>query len=633
MRERIDTARVDWGGSPVEGGAPRSFLYDDIYFSDAGAAESEHVFLAGNDLPQRFVGAAQFSIGELGFGTGLNFLVAWKAWDESEKTPNARLHFFSVEKYPLAPDDLEKAHAAWPALSDYAKALRRALPPGYPGIHQIEIADDVTLTLLYGDARDVLKSAEGAIDAWFLDGFSPAKNPEMWAPDLFAEIARISAQDATFATFTVAGDVRRALNGAGFDIEKRLGFGRKREMLVGRLGLSSQKQSHRAPWFETQRAGALKRTAKIVIIGAGIAGASLAHALRRAGYAPVIYEATAPASGASGNPAGLVMPRLDVGDTPAGRFHAAAYLHTIRLLKDMPAGVFNACGVNHLVANEKDKTRQQKLIETAALPENWLTDTGNGIRYPQGGVVDPKQFVAALMGETPINIARVITIEKTQGGWRLKTTSGNDDVDAVIIANAHDARWFVQARGLPLSGSAGQLDWFPEAKAPDTAFAFGPYAAPAPVGGLMIGATYAPETIGSIPRFSREATESNIAAVARERPDLVAGLDPATTTPRVSIRCTTPDRLPIAGAAPDWGFYAGAYDGLRTGSKTDYVRGESLPHLYFLTGLGSRGLVTAPLCAAIIAAEIAEAPAPVASDIAEALHPARFYIRDLKRKQ
>lgn len=633
MAARLKHAILDWDAPTQIDGAPRSFLFDDIYFSGAGAAESEHVFLAGNDLPRRFAGAAEFSIGELGFGTGLNFLVAWKAWVACEKPTGARLHFLSVEKYPLTLSDLEKAHASWPGLSDYARELRRALPPAFPGFHHIEIADDVTLTLLYGDALDVLKSAEATIDAWFLDGFAPAKNPEMWSPALFAEIARVSAQNATFATFTVAGDVRRALAGAGFDIEKRTGFGRKREMLVGRLARSSQKQSHRAPWFVTHRAGPLKRTAKIAIIGAGVAGASLAQALRSAGYAPTIYDATAPASGASGNPAGLIMPRLDVGDTPAGRFHAAAYLHAARLLNDLPAGVFNPCGVNHLAANEKEKTRQQKLIETAALPEDWLTQTDAGICYPQGGVVDPKKFVAAQMGETTVNIARVITIEKTQGGWRLKTTSGNDDADAVIIANAHDARWFVQARGLPLSGSAGQIDWFPDAAAPDTAFAFGPYAAPAPEGGLMIGATYAPETIGSIPRFSREATESNIAAVARERPDLVAGLDPTTSRPRVSVRCTTPDRLPIAGAVPDWGFYAGAYDGLRTGLKTNYPQGEGLAHLYILTGLGSRGLVTAPLCAAMIAAEISGAPAPVASDIAEALHPARFYIRDLKRKR
>ncbi len=591
------------------------------------------MFIAGNDLPARFAGARTFTIGELGFGTGLNFLTAWAAWTQAKKPARAHLHFLSVEKFPLSPNDLEKAHAAWPELATECARLRASLPPAFPGVHRTEVADDVTLTFLYGDARVTLEQTEASVDAWFLDGFSPAKNPEMWRPDLMKELARLSAPGATLATFTVAGAVRRALQDAGFDLEKCAGYGRKREMLAGRLARSSDHARPRAPWFDTRRPPPLAPSARIAIIGAGIAGASLAHALRRLGYAPVIFEAKSPASGASGNAAGLVMPRLDVGDTPAGRFHAAAYLHTIRLLTDLPEAIFNPCGVRRLATSDKERARQQKLLDGHALPDGWMSATNDGVHYRQAGVVDPPALVRALIGETPIIAATVTDISSDGARWRVATGDGAEHYDAVVLANALDASRFQQLRGAPLSGSAGQIDWFPEARAPGTACAFGPYAAPAPGGGVVIGATYAPVSIGAIRRFSPEATESNIAAVAKILPDLAAGLDPAASRARVSVRCTTPDRLPVVGPIPDRDFYAGAYDGLRTGRQADYPQGVALPGLYALTGLGSRGLVTAPLCAAMIAAEISGAPAPVEADIAEALHPARFHIRDLKRNR
>lgn len=633
MRNRIEYAELDWGAPIQSDGRPRSFLYDDVYFSGDGKAESEHVFLAGNDLTERFKHCQRFTIGELGFGTGLNFLTAWSAWSRVKKSAGAHLHFLSVEKSPFRLNDLARAHAAWPDLADFSAKLRAALPPAFPGTQHIKIADDVTLTLLYGDAYDALARNDAKVDAWFLDGFSPAKNPEMWRPDLMTELMRLSAPGATFATFTVAGAVRRALEGAGFKLEKRTGFGRKREMLTGQRTHPPTTRSPRQPWFDTRRTARSDRSPRVAIIGAGIAGASLARALRDVGYAPDIYEADKPASGASGNAAGLIMPRLDIGETPAARFHVAAYLHVIRLLSNLPDSVFCPCGVRHLHTSEKERERQARLLECGALPDGWMTPIENGVSYPQGGVVDPAALVGALIADTPVIDARVITLQKTKAGWRLKTTKGDRDADIVIIANAHDASWFVQMRGLPLSRSAGQTDWFPAARAPETAAAFGPYAAPAPEGGVVIGATYAPVSIGTIPRFSREATQSNIAAIAALLPDLAAALDPNASRPRVAIRCTTPDRLPVVGPVPDWGFYAGAYDGLRTGRKTDYPCGEALPGLYALTGLGSRGLVTAPLCADIIAAEIAGAPAPVDTEIAEALHPARFYIRDLKRNR
>ena len=307
--------------------APKSTQFDDIYFCGDGAAETSHVFIAGNDLPQRFGTAQHLQIGELGFGTGLNFLVLLDHWRRAQKPSNAHLSFFSLERYPLSDDELVRAHHAWPQYAKDSARLRAMMPPRDPGFHQRNISPNVTLTLFYGDAKDALTALNAQIDAWFLDGFSPANNPDMWSADLFALLRARSKPRASFATFSVAGHVRRALTSAGFELERRKGFGKKREMLTGKLSIEGPSTPKtfsidQAPWF-TQAAprDATSPPPKIAILGGGIAGASLAHAISRIGHTPTIFEANHLASGASGNAAGLIMPRLDAEDTPPGRFH------------------------------------------------------------------------------------------------------------------------------------------------------------------------------------------------------------------------------------------------------------------------------------------------------------------------
>jgi len=618
----IGEAELEWG-APGDGDAPSSFAprssrFGDVYF------ETRHVFLGGNDLPARF-NTRHFSIGELGFGTGLNFLATWDAWTQAKRPDGARLQYFSIEAFPLAAADLKRAHQAWPEFAGRAEELRRNLPPAHPGFHHLNLGD-VALTLFYGDVSAGLACARGGVDAWFLDGFSPAKNPAMWSAEVFSELARLSNPGATFATFTVSGAVRRALEAASFTWEKRPGYGRKKEMLAGAIGTPPQ-EPEPAPWFA--KASAPPAGAQIAIIGGGIAGASLAYCLRAAGFRPTVFEARAAASGASGNPAGLIMPRLDAGDTPAGKFHALAYLHTTRLLSQFDDAIFDPCGVIHHATNDKDRERQARLVAQDALPKGWIETHREGLFFPQAGVVDPPRFVRALLSDAPLIAEKVTRLKFSNGKWSVYMETGEMNFDAVVIANGLDALRFAEARTLPLSGSAGQIDYFPEAEPPEHAHAFGPYAAPAPNGGAIIGATYAPIAIGAEARFTLEATNSNIAAVARTLPAFAATLNAVQSLPRASIRCTTPDRLPVAGPVPDWGFYGAAYDDLRTGKRRQYPRGEMRPGLFILTGLGSRGLVTAPYAAALIAAEMSGAPTD--STILQALHPARFFIRDLKR--
>lgn len=628
---RLRPAQIEWTDN-----APRSAAFGDVYFSSDGAAEAEHVFLQGNDLAARFAQGARLGIGELGFGTGLNFLKTWALWNAAEKASGARLRFFSVEAFPLTTADLERAHGAWPDLSPLASRLREALPPAVAGIHQVDIAEDVTLILAYGEAGAMLRRAEGGVDAWFLDGFSPAKNPEMWRAEVLASVARLSRPNASFATFTVAGEVRRTLASVGFAVEKRAGFGRKKEMLAGRIA-ETPRNSKRAPWFQDAKPRLLAPGAKVAIIGGGIAGASLAREARRAGLKPAIFDPQWLAAGASGNPAGIVMPRLDLGESPAAEFFVAAYLHVIRLLSELRAmsgkNFFNPCAALLMAATDEEKRRQQRVFDSNLLPEGWIEARTDGLFFPQAGVVSPPDFVAAMAGATPVIRSKVARIVSGDDPAVVLADGSRHAFDAVLIANGIDALSFVEARSLPLTPSAGQIDWFPDACAPDCAIACGPYAAPAPGGGLIIGATYEKIAPGAPATGSHAASAENIVAVARFAPELAATLRPQNSQPRAALRCQTPDRLPVAGSLPDLAFFGGVYDDLRLGKARDYPPAEMIPGLFILSGLGSRGLVTAPLAAAMIVAEMTGAPSPVSHEIAEALHPARFFIRDLKRAQ
>ena len=631
MSGGIEIAKVDW-----EAGAPRSIFFDDIYFSGDGAAESRHVFIDGNDLPARFAAASDFSIGELGFGSGLNLFVAWDCWRRAGGKRQSRLHFLSFEKNPLSADDLARAHRAWPQYRELSARLLSLYPPPASGVHQLRLDDDATLTLALGDARDCLPRLEATIDAWFLDGFAPAKNPEMWAPEVFAEIARLSAPGATAATFTVAGDVRRGLAAAGFAVEKRAGYGRKREMLAARLD-APPAASRRAPWFQKAPGRQIGKGASVAIIGGGVAGACLAYELAGAGAKPVIIDPDGLAGGASGNPAGLIMPRLDLDDGAAGRFFRAAYFHALRVIAALQRGgakLFERCGVLQMATSADERARQQKIVAGGFLPPGWIETRDGGLFFPQAGVIDPRLYCARLAAQTPVIARRALSLGRTAEGVAIDLQGGAREIfDAAIIANGLEAIRFVEARTLPLTGLMGQIDWFPDAAAPPEAIVFGPYAAKAPAGGLVIGATFEPIDLAATPTTSRAATRENIDAIARRLPDVARGLQSADARPRASVRCRAPDRLPLAGAMPDWDHYGAAYDDLRLGRQRDYPPARLRDGLYLLTGLGARGLVTAPLLAAFIVAEMTAAPSPLEREIAEALHPARFFIRDLKRSQ
>ncbi|MEZ0237993.1 MAG: tRNA (5-methylaminomethyl-2-thiouridine)(34)-methyltransferase MnmD, partial [Methylophilaceae bacterium] len=302
-------------------GQPWSAHYGDVYFSrESGIAETRYVFLEQNRLRERWHSLADkvFTIAETGFGTGLNFLCAWQLWMETAP-PNARLHFVSTEKFPLSHADLERALALWPELASLSTALLEQYRRIVPGWQQLSFDDGrITLTLLIGDARETLPQLRASVNAWFLDGFAPAKNPEMWQQELLREIARLSAPGCTISTFTSVGAVRRGLEAVGFRMEKIAGFGNKWAMLRGEYPHGN---ASRQP---------LQRHA--IIIGGGIAGTSSAYSLALRGWQVTLIERHADlAQEASGNPQGVLYPRLSGHDIPLSRVAQNGYLYTLRL--------------------------------------------------------------------------------------------------------------------------------------------------------------------------------------------------------------------------------------------------------------------------------------------------------------
>lgn len=229
---QISPAEIEWNGD----NQLISLQFSDIYFSDDdGVNESRYVFLTQNDLPQRWSNCREFTIIEAGFGSGLNFLVTWQSWHQ-HAPPEADLRYISVEKFPIKKPDLETILLQWPGLERFGRQLLDHYPDLTPGLHELEFDDPtVRLTLLFDDINTILSHLKTPADAWFLDGFNPACNPDMWSDTLFRAIPRLTKPGGTFATYTSAGFVKRGLRSNGFHVERIDGYGRKRHMLRGYL--------------------------------------------------------------------------------------------------------------------------------------------------------------------------------------------------------------------------------------------------------------------------------------------------------------------------------------------------------------------------------------------------------------
>lgn len=570
-------------GSPLvwrEDGLPQSSLYGDVYFSSVdGLAETRAVFLTGCGLPERFGTQPDFTVGELGFGSGLNIAALLDLW-RREKPDGGRLHVFSIEAHPLARDEAARILAHWPELGEAAQVLLDHWPGRARGFHRVDLPGfDAVLDLAVMDVIPALEAWDGAADAWFLDGFSPALNPAMWREEVLAAVARRSAPGARAATFTVAGAVRRGLQAAGFEIAKRAGFGRKRERLEAWLPLASEVDADEpAP-----------RPRTLAVIGGGVAGASLARAARAEGLTVTIIDDPEGVA-ASGNPAALVTPALDAGGGPRAALYAQAFARAAALYEAEPGAVI-AREVLQLPASERDPARFATVAGQDLFEPQTMVVRQDALSMTRALVIEPAVVTAAWTG--PIVRRRVARLEREGEGWRLLDEAGDLILVADRVALAGGAASGQLVPDIRLKPVRGQASWTAGATTPATAF--GGYAVPTR-DGVLFGATHDRDQTAVDVRPEDHAR--NLETLAKGLPDLAKRLTGKTFDGRAAIRATTPDRLPLAGLRDDG--------------------------LMVLTGLGSRGFCLAPLLAEHLIAKALGHPSPLPRQLSHLAESRRF---------
>lgn len=651
-------AHLDW----TEDGQPLSADYGDVYFSrESGLEETRHVFLRHNALPERFAALAagdRFCIAETGFGTGLNFLCAWQLWDQTAPS-DARLHFVSTEKHPLAPADLRRALALWPELELWARQLLTAYDDLAHGWQHFTLADGrVTLTLLVGDLLQTLPELDAQVDAWFLDGFAPAKNPDMWAPALYAQMARLSAPCASVATFTSVGDVRRGLQAAGFAMRKVKGFGRKREMLAGVLEFAAE-PSWAAPWYARPTLPCAP-SRRALVVGAGLAGCATAASLARRGWQVTLIERHPnEASEASGNPQGILYCKLSPHATPLSRFVLTSYAYCLRTLHaSLPQDgqAWAACGVLQISADAKELKRLRAIAELDFPPgvlrfvEPGEASELAGVSVPHAGLffagagwVHPPALCRALLDHPRITLMtkhQALQLRRESGGWQVFDDNADKiaDGDVVVLCTAADTRTLEQGAHLPLKAIRGQVTHLPAtsgSQALRTVLCAEGYVSPARAGEHHVGASFRFDRLDNQP--STEENLSNLELLDGLSPELARALNvdelsPATLTARAALRCTTPDYLPVIGPLVNAEAFRERYAVLRKdASKRPDDPAPWLEGLFVNAAHGSRGLITAPLSGELIAAWLEGEPLPLPRPVAEAVHPSRFLLRELIR--
>ena len=581
-------AAVVPGNYELRDDTPYSTAYGDVYHSARGGiAQARHVFLAGNELPARWARRERYVILETGFGFGLNFLVTWRAWKEDPHRCR-RLHFVSVEKHPFPRAELRALHQRYPELKEEATALHADWPPLVSGAHRLEFGD-VVLTLFFADIA-VLRDVRASADAIYLDGFAPAKNPEMWTRPVMRALSRLAAPGATLATWSVAAPVREALQATGFAVEKRAGFVGKREMLIGRKNGDSH---HFSP---------PKRSA--VVVGAGVAGAAVCERLCARGWEVELHERHAePAQEASGNHAGAFHPVLTPDDSIFARLTRAAFLYSLPYWERLPGVGHDRCGVLQLARHDKEIASQQAAVaglpaayaqfvsREAASEHAGVPVAAPGLWFPQGGWIKPRTLVRAQLEACGPRLHRHFA----------STVAELPRAPVVVLANAAEAPRLCAVPHLRLRRVRGQLTYVPEdaLEPPHLVVLRGGMVLP-PIDGVCVaGATYDLEDPHGALREEDHA--GNL-----ERLRGILGVEVNTPVEgRVAFRAVTPDRLPVVGKIAQGVYGAFAY--------------------------GSRGLVWAALAAELIASELEGEPLPLEGALASAMDPGRFKKRAVAR--
>ena len=674
-----------------ESGTPVADHFDDVYFSnDSGIDETQHVFVAGNDLAERWQQWRNptFVIAETGFGTGLNFLVAMRAFNEFRAAnpdhPLKRLYFITTEKFPLPQQDMQRALEAFPALKDEAQALASLYPMGLEGCHRLHFDNhSTTLDLWIGDVHELLPQwhspVNGLIDAWFLDGFAPSKNPDMWTDALFSQMARLSKTGTTFGTFTAAGIVKRGLAGVGFTIKKRNGFGRKRDMLTGVFDQDHENVQHKlrlpaGPYYRYVN-GSLDKTSKVAVVGSGLAAATACLALVKRGICTTLYfDGDTLASGASGNPQGGFYPQLHSEASIASRIQAHSFLyarqaydHTVEHAKvcGLADVAHDFCGVIQLSFNDKVAERQNKLAAADVWPEALIkpvnskevSDIANlalpysGLYIGLGGWLSPPQLVTAMIEEalqsgkltlkpnhTYVSHEAVETTkQQVQIRFNLDSAESEEVItaDHLILALGAGAVNASDFDSLSLRPVRGQVEAIPTQmpiEQLNTVLCHKGYMTPVFEGRHALGSTYVKNDLSTDVRS--DETEMNLATheQALANTDIVQALQHDGKA-RAATRLGSPDHQPVVGALHNFDSLKELYTMLGVGKPLTSAPVLPSSVVSTLTCLGSRGLTTAPLMAEVLVSSLCKEPLPLSNDLLNAVNTSRFMTREAIRSQ
>ncbi|WP_133127348.1 bifunctional tRNA (5-methylaminomethyl-2-thiouridine)(34)-methyltransferase MnmD/FAD-dependent 5-carboxymethylaminomethyl-2-thiouridine(34) oxidoreductase MnmC [Legionella nagasakiensis] len=663
--EAIIPAKITW-----KSGLPYARAFEDIYFStENGLQEALHVFIHGNQLLERWKRlpceqSSQFIIAETGFGSGLNFLLTWSLW-QAHAPKSANLYFISCEKHPLTRDDLLKCLALWPALSEQSYALLESYPILTPGFHLLSFEQRrVNLILMLGDAficYDQLLVCGDAvvekqlrrvsIDAWFLDGFSPQKNPDMWCEKLFAVMGRLSKRNATLATFSAAGVVKRGLQAAGFTVVKKPGYGCKREMISARFDQpilpTTRQVSRSTPWHASSVN--LVKNRHAIVLGGGLAGCYSAHALARRGWKVTLLDEQEQAGrGASGNRQAVLYPKISSYRSPLTEFMLTAYVFAIRAYKTLlnPRVDGHLSGLLQLACDSKEQAIQAGLSA-------WLTDypelgrlvdkqqasmlagitlESDGLFIPHSGWIDSFTLCQFLIEMEQINWVgghKVNALHYTNGEW----STGQYHAEVLIIANGHHANQFYQTRHLPLKPIRGQMTVIQKNEASSKLkmpLCAEGHILPAWEGGHYLGATY---HLGSTDAECQKADdENNLARLDKLPSELIWSKD--IISHWSAVRAATPDYLPLVGPVADPESFKQQFAKLASNAQGWLpFPGPCLPGLYVCTGFGSRGLTSVPISAEWLASMINHEPDCLPRRLIQAISPARFLRREIIRSR
>jgi tRNA 5-methylaminomethyl-2-thiouridine biosynthesis bifunctional protein len=654
--------------------------YGDVYASRAGAlGQARGVYLQGCgllDTPSCWAGREQFTVLETGFGLGVNFLATWAAW-RADPQRCARLDYVSLELHPVRAADLLR-HAP-PELQPLAVELAAQWPPPVRGLHGLVLDEGrVRLLLAFGDAAELAPKLKLAADALYLDGFTPARNPAMWTPELFRALVRLSKPGARAASYTVAHAVQKGLGQAGFEVELQPGWGGKQQRLQATFNPIWKRTRHTLPALWP---AALPRHA--VVIGAGLSGAACAHALAQRGWTVEVLESGPhPAGGGSAMPAGLAHLQPSSDDNLLSRLTRAGMAALRRALPPEPAppgpgcaqpaprggqenlgrpGVFlrhdlaQFAAATLTPADAADEKRMQDWRSSVHLPAEMAQWTEVGWQV-DSAVLANQALCAAWLNSPRITLrcnTQAARLQRDGNTWRVLDAAGLELAHApqIVLASALQTPALLAASGLipspdwlPLHPLRGQAQALPARLLPALQGLAQPWMGSGYVlrlpraaarllqesgeeDWLLIGATFETEDQPLTPEQAWAHNRAGLSALT-DSPPLPEHA--AALRHFVGTRAASADRLPYCGPIAD---LAPLLANPQRAAGKQLHELPRLPGLAVCAGMGSRGLTLAPLLAETLLAQIEGTPLPLETDLADSIDPARMALRRLRHAQ